>query len=146
MENVPLNEVLQHGKAPNPDANSTVAAAKQMQTYMKEMIVAIIGGTVGDILINTTMSGPSAAHLIPLQMVQPQPPDDAELFMHVELSSTAAGTRQYSVSQWEKAVASNGLELATRNFMLTLDPAFTYLNVPKAYGTLTGFLDELYVQ
>ncbi|HEX6825887.1 MAG TPA: hypothetical protein VF077_06155 [Nitrospiraceae bacterium] len=146
---VPLDEILKTGKAPNEDPsstpNATVGEANQMKGYMIAMMPGVVGGEVGDILINTTVPvGWQNAQLIPLQNVEPQPSNDEMLYLHLEIKSQAAGVKQYHVASWVRSVEINGIEAATRTFCTALDPEFNYLNVPSTQEGISDSLEEVY--
>lgn len=144
METVKLSDVIESSKAMNDDVKATTAQAKQMKNYFELLYTGVSGASVGDIVVNTVTSGPIEAQLIPLQNIEPQPPDNLRLFYHVQVVFPSGECRDWTVSSWLSAVEHRGLDQATRDYMVEVDPNFSYQNYPKINKKWDEALGSIY--
>jgi hypothetical protein len=141
-----LEDIRESGKAPNDQNNATTGEAEAAAKYFGSLFEGT-HNKVDGLYINTTVGGPVNAELIPLEDVDPKPPDSERFYYHVEVSNGPAGTRWlWCVASWLTAIEVRGLETATRDYLVQLDPGFTYLTTPYTYEAINDSLTTLYAE
>ena len=119
--------VLAYGAAPNPQVNTSLAAAQSMHDYWVSLGIE----QVVSIFVNCTMPpGPFIAPMVNINDIEPPlTADDPPLFYQVQIIQQGADVpepfmNQYAVCQWQPIINANGEQWTVIQYLNIIDPAW----------------------
>jgi hypothetical protein len=138
-----LKDILVSGKCGNENLNSKTKEAEQMEAYFTSLFANSSCKAKG-VFVNTTVTSATPSEMIPLGEINPKPGPEMEFCYQLGVQSPTFPFNYWSVASWLTAVEVRGLETATRDFMLEVNPSFTYVGCAVTYEGINDTLTNLY--